>query len=251
MRVVASLFFMLALLIGGVASAQEAKGWLGADVVDVTKAEADKLNWDAPHGAKVGVVATGSPADKAGLKSGDIIAVVDGVEVEASADFERIVAAKPPGADIRLRVMSNGRARRVTATLAERPKRPSFASPTGRRVALVVGINAYENLEQRSQLKKARADSEAVARAFKSLGFDVIQKSDLARSEFNAVWQEFLEQLASDDTAVFYFAGHGVEIANQNYLISGRRRPNSHITSRLRPASRSSRRLDCTRLRWP
>lgn len=43
---------VLALLIGGAASAQEPKGWLGADVLDVTKAEAAKLGWDAPHGAK-------------------------------------------------------------------------------------------------------------------------------------------------------------------------------------------------------
>jgi serine protease Do len=66
-------FFILALLIGGTASSQETNGWLGADVVDVTKAESDKLRWDSPHGDKVSVIATGSPADKAGLKAGDII----------------------------------------------------------------------------------------------------------------------------------------------------------------------------------
>jgi serine protease Do len=67
----------LTLLIAGTASAQEAKGWLGADVHDVTRAEADKLKWDSPHEAKLGVVASGSPAEKAGLKSGDIILSID------------------------------------------------------------------------------------------------------------------------------------------------------------------------------
>ena len=51
MRAVGYLFaLVLALLIGGTALAEEGKGWLGADVLDVTKAEADKLKWDAPHG---------------------------------------------------------------------------------------------------------------------------------------------------------------------------------------------------------
>jgi hypothetical protein len=46
--------------------AQEGNRWLGADVLDMTKVEADKIIWDSPHGAKLGVVAAGSPADKAG-----------------------------------------------------------------------------------------------------------------------------------------------------------------------------------------
>jgi hypothetical protein len=81
MRVIgflSTLVFLL--LVGGAASAQEGTGWLGADTLDVTKAEADTLKWDAPHGAKIGVVATGSPAEKAGLKAGDIIDLADGVE---------------------------------------------------------------------------------------------------------------------------------------------------------------------------
>src|SRR5262249_6775625 len=89
MRALGYLFVLvLALLISGTASAQEGKGWLGADVLDVTKAEADKLKWDAPRGAKVGVVATGSPAEKAGLKSGDVILSIDRMMLETSSDAD-------------------------------------------------------------------------------------------------------------------------------------------------------------------
>jgi WD40 repeat protein len=111
-----------ALLISGTTVAQEGKGWLGADVQDVTKAEADKLKWDAPHGAKVGVVASGSPAEKAGLKSGDIVLSIDGSEAETSSDVEKAIAAKPAGGEVRLRVLSDGNERRASVTLAERPK---------------------------------------------------------------------------------------------------------------------------------
>jgi S1-C subfamily serine protease len=57
-----------ALLISAPVSAEACKGWLGADVQDITKTEADKFGWDSPHGAKQGVVASGSPAERAGLK---------------------------------------------------------------------------------------------------------------------------------------------------------------------------------------
>jgi uncharacterized caspase-like protein len=88
-----------------------------------------------------------------------------------------------------------------------------------KRVALVVGIDAYENLDLTAQLKKARSDAAALARTLKELGFDVIAKDDLTRSEFNAAWTDFLGKLEPGDMATFYFAGHGVEFGGRNYLI--------------------------------
>jgi WD40 repeat protein len=149
MRTFGYLFtLVLALLTGNTASAQEAKGWLGADVQDVTKVEADKLGWDSPHGAKLGVVASGSPADKAGLKTGDIVDSVDGVEVETSSIFEKTIAAKSPGSEIRLRVWSGGHERRIMATLVERPKiqaaqdqgGPLLMLDTGGHMAIIRGL---------------------------------------------------------------------------------------------------------------
>jgi WD40 repeat protein len=113
---------ILALLAGGTTWAQEPRGWIGADVQDVTKAEADKLGWDGPRGAKIKLIAPGSPADKAGLKEEDIVEAIDGTEVETSAAFETTVAAKPQGAHVRLRVRSGGRERRVAVAVTERPR---------------------------------------------------------------------------------------------------------------------------------
>jgi S1-C subfamily serine protease len=87
MRVIWCLFVLVCvLLISDTAPAQDAKGWLGADVQDVTKAEADNLGWDSPHGAKLVVVAMGSPADKAGLKTGDIILSIDRTVIDTSSE---------------------------------------------------------------------------------------------------------------------------------------------------------------------
>jgi uncharacterized caspase-like protein len=95
---------------------------------------------------------------------------------------------------------------------------PGFASAQ-KRVALVIGIDRYDNLDSRVQLKKARADAKGVAETLRSLGFDVIHKDDVARSAFNSHWQDFLNKLAAGDTAAFYFAGHGIELGGRNYLI--------------------------------
>ena len=141
-------FLLCVLLLLGGASAQDSKGWLGADTLDVTKAEADKLGWDAPHGAKLGVVASGSPAEKAGLKSGDVVLSVDGVEAETSTDLEKAIAAKPIGSELRLRVLSAGHEHRITVTLVGHPKiqaaqdqdLPVLMLDTGGHTAIIKGV---------------------------------------------------------------------------------------------------------------
>src|SRR5262245_825195 len=109
---------VLTLLFAGAAQAQNA-GWLGVDTRDVTKAESDQLGWDSPHGAKVTNTPTsGSPADKAGIKNGDIILSIDRSVIDNSADVAAYLAGKQPGTELRLQILSSGRERRVTATLA-------------------------------------------------------------------------------------------------------------------------------------
>lgn len=121
MRICWLLFALCLALIGGKTSAQEAKSWLGANVLGVTKAETDKLRCDGPCGAKVGVVASGSPAEEAGLKSGDIILAVDRAQVDSASDVDTAIAAKRPAEELRLQVLSDGSERRITVTVAERP----------------------------------------------------------------------------------------------------------------------------------
>jgi WD40 repeat protein len=111
----------LLIALGPPALAQEPKGWLGADTQDVSKAEADRLGWDNPRGAKLGVVAPGSPADKAGLKTGDIIVAVERTMIDTASDIDAAMADKRPGTEMRLQVLSGGRERRVTLVLGERP----------------------------------------------------------------------------------------------------------------------------------
>jgi len=82
MRIFALLFLGL-MLAAGLARAQETdSGWLGVEVKDLTKEEADALGWEAPRGAKVVKQGLGGPAEAAGLQSGDVLVTLDGVEIE-------------------------------------------------------------------------------------------------------------------------------------------------------------------------
>lgn len=94
---------------------------------------------------------------------------------------------------------------------------PSTAE--AKRVALLVGIDVYDNLGPGQQLHKARGDARAVAATFKETGFQVILAEDAGRVAFLRAWQRFLDTVAPGDVTALYFSGHGVEINGSNYLL--------------------------------
>lgn len=71
--------------------------WFGARLQEVTTDIADSLNIDPPHGALITEVAPDSPAAKAGLKSGDAIVKIDGVDIDAPQGFDFRFATKELG----------------------------------------------------------------------------------------------------------------------------------------------------------
>ena len=87
---------------------------------------------------------------------------------------------------------------------------------SGRRLALVVGNDAYRNL---SDLENAVNDARAVALALRELGFTVTTDEDVPRSRLAELLGNFAGSLREDDVALFYFAGHGLQVDGLNYLI--------------------------------
>ncbi len=86
-----------------------------------------------------------------------------------------------------------------------------------RRVALVIGNAAYVNTPA---LRNPRNDASDVAAALKRLDFDVVLGLDLDQQKFAAVIDQFARRLDDADVALFYYAGHGLQINNKNYLVS-------------------------------
>jgi formylglycine-generating enzyme required for sulfatase activity len=90
---------------------------------------------------------------------------------------------------------------------------------SAKRVALVVGINTYDNLGPGLQLRKALNDARAVAATLKEIGFQVVAAENTQRNDFLRAWQRFLDLVQPGDVTALYFAGHGFEINGTNYLL--------------------------------
>ena len=94
---------------------------------------------------------------------------------------------------------------------------PAFADvPDDKRVALVIGNGAYENAPK---LDNAAFDAKAVADAFRKLGFEVVDGYDLGIAEMRAKVSDFAAVLPDAESAVIYYAGHGISVDEENYLI--------------------------------
>jgi len=85
------------------------RGWLGVSIQEVTPELAKSFDLKEKKGALVSQVASGSPAEKAGIEQGDIILEFDGKEVSNSQDLPRIVASTPVGKAVTLRILRNGK----------------------------------------------------------------------------------------------------------------------------------------------
>jgi uncharacterized caspase-like protein len=99
-----------------------------------------------------------------------------------------------------------------------------FASAAGaattdepqRRVALVIGNSGYQFTPA---LPNPINDAEAMASALQRLGFEVAKGIDLDRAETELIIRDFAKKLPGADVALFFYAGHGMQVARQNYLI--------------------------------
>ena len=91
---------------------------LGVAVQEVNQTFADSFKLDKPEGALVSTVEKGSPADKAGLQSGDVIRRVNGQPIVSSGDLPALISLAAPGDSIKLDIWRQGAARELTARLA-------------------------------------------------------------------------------------------------------------------------------------
>jgi len=97
------------------------RGRLGVTIQPVTAELAESFGLDKARGALVSAVEPGSPADKAGVRSGDIILAVDGRAVDESIQLPRIIGETRPGTAVSMQVWRKGAARTLSATVGEWP----------------------------------------------------------------------------------------------------------------------------------
>jgi Caspase domain len=102
----------------------------------------------------------------------------------------------------------------------DRIQAPPQALPgTEHRVALVIGNSNYQNA---ALLANPDNDAQSVAELLNSAGFEVIAATDLTQNDMIRVVQDFSTKIAEhgpNTVAMIYYAGHGVQVAGENYLI--------------------------------
>ena len=112
-----------------VATGKASHGRLGVAVQEVNQAFADSFKLDKPEGALVSNVEKGGPADKAGLRSGDVIRKVDGQPIVSSGDLPAVIGQSRPGSTVTLEIWRQGARSDFTAKLGDAmEKTPVVAS---------------------------------------------------------------------------------------------------------------------------
>jgi serine protease Do len=105
-------------------------GWMGVSADEVNAERAKDAKLTSERGVYVAGVQTGSPAEKAGLKKGDVIVSYDGQNVQGAQQFRRLVRETPPGRTISVSVWRDGSSHQLSVKIGERSdQQESFAFP--------------------------------------------------------------------------------------------------------------------------
>src|SRR5215207_2700179 len=107
------------------------RGYLGVQIQPLTKELAQGFGLSTEKGALVASTQDGTPAEKAGLKSGDVITAVDGEPVANARELTRKIGALKPGAKAEITYLRDGKERTATVALASQPgEKEAKAAPS-------------------------------------------------------------------------------------------------------------------------
>ena len=95
------------------------RGWLGVSIQDLTPDLAASLSIKETAGALISGVEKGSPADKAGLKRGDVITAVNDKKTGDATGLRNLISAMTPGAKADVGIVRDGNKQTITVTLGE------------------------------------------------------------------------------------------------------------------------------------
>src|SRR5258706_67372 len=108
-----------------VKSGSVTRGWIGVEVQELSPAIADSFKLGSTRGALIAGVLRGGPADKAGVKPGDVLLEVQGRPVADPAGMLNLIAALAPRQSAKVRLQLQGQEGDVTVTVGRRPKPPA------------------------------------------------------------------------------------------------------------------------------
>jgi hypothetical protein len=104
----------------------------------------------------------------------------------------------------------------AAASTASPAPTPSPAKVRNTRHALVVGIDRYQSI---TPLRNAVADARSIAQSLQQSGYSVRQHVDLNERGFKQAVRDFRAQIQQGDEVIFFYAGHGIQLQSQNFLL--------------------------------
>ncbi len=100
------------------------RGWIGVEVQKITPELAESFNLPTTQGAIIAGIIRGGPADRAGIRPGDILTAVDGKAVKDPDTMIALIAALEPGKAATLRILREGRDTELRIEIGRRPRLP-------------------------------------------------------------------------------------------------------------------------------
>jgi serine protease Do len=141
-------------------SGKVVRGWLGVLVQQITPEIAESMKFKEPTGALVADVTPGGPADKAGIKRGDVIVEFNGNKIKDMAELPKLVAITPPGTQSRVKFINNGNEKTVEIKLGELPEEVAKASVgSGQEIERNMGLIVQEinpQIQRRLRLEDSK-----------------------------------------------------------------------------------------------
>ncbi|MCB1705437.1 MAG: DegQ family serine endoprotease [Halioglobus sp.] len=136
-------------------SGRVTRGWLGVTIQDVDKNLAESFGLKRPRGALVAEVSKDSPAERGGLRSGDIVITFDGKDIPTSADLPHVVGLVAPGTRVDVEVMRDKSPKTLTVEVGGLGADESYtltsgklSGDTGGRLGMEVEAVPAESLER-------------------------------------------------------------------------------------------------------
>lgn len=156
------------------------RGWLGVMIQRITPELQEKLDLKDHQGALVADVTPGGPAEKAGIRRGDVIVAFDGKEVQEMSSLPLMVGSTPVGKEVEVDVLRKGKLKTIEVTLGRLDEETPPVEPAEARTDLGMTVEEL-SAEHKRQFNLSREEGLVVVRveANSPAGEAGIQPGDL------------------------------------------------------------------------
>jgi serine protease Do len=187
------------------------RGWLGVYIQRLTPEMADSLNIPGRKGALVADVTKDGPAEKAGIRSGDVIVAFNGKEVSDEHELPQVVATTKPGKKVDVKIVRDGKETTVAVSIVEmegEPARRAGAPDITKGFGLTVQditqeVARHFEIENRRGVMVSAVEPGSPA---DDAGFqegDIIRQVNRQAVKDTAEFQKFLKNVKGEKTVLF------------------------------------------------